>query len=386
MERIGCVDSVLTQSMRLKEKKLKRKKMKQQRILGYDFARAIAVFGMVIVNFKIVMGAEQAGPGWLVWLSGLLDGRAAAIFVVLAGIGLSLLTQKARLVNDKVSLKKSRIILYKRALFLLIVGLLYTALWPADIIHFYGIYIFLGAMCLSAPNKLLWNLVISFNVVFILFLLLFNYDAGWDWNTITYIDFWTINGMIRHLFFNGFHPVFPWVSFLFFGMWLGRQDLTSKMVRKKFLIVAGLTVLFSEALSFYLIKTLTLNWNLMPAEEIAALFGTTPIPPMPLYILAGGGLAVIVIILSIIITEKFSNKRWTRPVIAAGQMALTLYAAHVIIGMGFLEAIGLLEKQSISFAVISALIFNIAAILFSHFWIRKFKRGPLELVMRKITG
>ncbi len=32
-----------------------------RRIVGYDFARSLAVLGMVVVNFKVVMGAEKAG-------------------------------------------------------------------------------------------------------------------------------------------------------------------------------------------------------------------------------------------------------------------------------------------------------------------------------------
>lgn len=68
----------------------------QKRIIGYDVARALAVFGMVIVNFKIVMGAEQNGPDWLVSLVGMFDGRAAATFVVLAGVGVSLTSRRGR--------------------------------------------------------------------------------------------------------------------------------------------------------------------------------------------------------------------------------------------------------------------------------------------------
>ena len=62
----------------------------QTRVIGVDVARAAAVFGMVVVNFKTVMVVESAGPDWLVWMTGLLDGRAAATFVVLAGVGISL--------------------------------------------------------------------------------------------------------------------------------------------------------------------------------------------------------------------------------------------------------------------------------------------------------
>ena len=50
----------------------------RDRIVGYDLARAIALLGMIVVNYKIVMGAEESGPLWLTGLVGLLDGRAAA--------------------------------------------------------------------------------------------------------------------------------------------------------------------------------------------------------------------------------------------------------------------------------------------------------------------
>lgn len=57
-----------------------RRLVMKKRIIGYDLARSLAIFGMIIVNFKIVMGAQDQGPGWLVNLIGLLDGRAAATF------------------------------------------------------------------------------------------------------------------------------------------------------------------------------------------------------------------------------------------------------------------------------------------------------------------
>src|SRR4051812_7587006 len=60
------------------------------RIAGYDFARALAILGMVLVHFSLVMGSDQTHPRWLAEIIELLDGRAAATFVVLAGVGISL--------------------------------------------------------------------------------------------------------------------------------------------------------------------------------------------------------------------------------------------------------------------------------------------------------
>ncbi|MDQ0177823.1 putative membrane protein YeiB [Bacillus chungangensis] len=67
-----------------------------KRIEGLDFARALAMFGMLIVNYTIIMGAGGNGPYWLVWFTELFEGRASAAFVVLAGIGVALMTRKAR--------------------------------------------------------------------------------------------------------------------------------------------------------------------------------------------------------------------------------------------------------------------------------------------------
>jgi uncharacterized membrane protein YeiB len=56
--------------------------MQTKRIIGYDLARALAIFGMVIVNYKVVMGGV-AGSEWLKWLASLFERRAAATSIVL---------------------------------------------------------------------------------------------------------------------------------------------------------------------------------------------------------------------------------------------------------------------------------------------------------------
>ncbi|WP_426334839.1 hypothetical protein ACN9MH_14815 [Paenibacillus silvae] len=59
-------------------------------------ARALAVIGMILVNYKLAMDPQAAEPGWLHATTGILEGRASALFVILAGIGVSLMTAKAR--------------------------------------------------------------------------------------------------------------------------------------------------------------------------------------------------------------------------------------------------------------------------------------------------
>ncbi|WP_233558132.1 heparan-alpha-glucosaminide N-acetyltransferase domain-containing protein [Alginatibacterium sediminis] len=106
----------------------------KQRITGFDLARALAIFGMVIVNFKIAMQAES-GSKFLLWSTALLEGRASALFVMLAGIGVSLLLRRG-MSGRRSELLACRRSLVKRGLVLIALGLLFIPIWPADILHF----------------------------------------------------------------------------------------------------------------------------------------------------------------------------------------------------------------------------------------------------------
>ncbi|RMF27489.1 MAG: DUF1624 domain-containing protein, partial [Bacteroidetes bacterium] len=71
------------------------------RIPGIDLARALAVFGMVQVNFNLVFSSDAERDGFFQPLSQLLQGKAAATFVVLAGVGMALMTKRALAVGDE---------------------------------------------------------------------------------------------------------------------------------------------------------------------------------------------------------------------------------------------------------------------------------------------
>jgi uncharacterized membrane protein YeiB len=357
-----------------------------QRITGFDLARALAIFGMVIVNFKISMNAETGSP-LLICIAQLFEGRASALFVILAGIGITFLTNKARESTKKIDVIKSRMSLLKRGALLVVIGLIYTPLWEADILHFYGFYFFIAAAIFMLSNKSLLYISIIIMLAFVLLMLIFDYDQNWNWSTLTYENFWSIDGMIRHIAFNGFHPVFPWAAFMVFGMWLGRLDLSQKLIRNKLLTGSIITFLVTEC-SFYIIRLTAGDANAldMTPEEVAFLFSTSIIPPLPQYILSAASSAVIVLIGCLYLSEKFAASNIHKWLYQTGQLSLTLYVAHVIIGMGFLESVGWLENQTIDFSFLSALSFCVFGVGFSAVWLRYFKLGPLEWLFRKVTS
>lgn len=362
------------------------------RIEGYDLARALAIFGMVVVNFKVVMGAggwqseTGSGPEWLQFLTGLLDGRAAATFVVLAGVGVALGTRRAVASGDRRALSAARKRLWKRAAFLYFGGLLFATVWEADILHFYGWYIGVGALLIAFPNRMLLLAAALLIIAFPMLLTAFSYEAEWNLDTLAYEGFWTPAGQVRHLFFNGFHPVVPWLAFLLLGIWLGRQDVLDPAVRRRLFIGGAGVALTTEVVSAALVALLTRGASADAVEAITALLGSEALPPMPFYMLAGGGTAVAIITLAVAFAQRFPAAPGNRALVAAGQLALTIYVAHVLIGMGALSAVGRLENQSLPFAIAASAAFYALAVAFAVLWRKRFDRGPLEWVMRKWSG
>jgi uncharacterized protein len=349
------------------------------RIEGFDLARALAFLGMVFVNFRVALAADEGSESWLAWLDTRLDGRASATFVILAGVGLSLLSRRARERGDAEALASVRRTLYRRAVFLFVVGLLYWSIWPADILHYYGIFLAIGVLLLNAPDARLLGLALGLIVLFAVLLVLgVDYSSGWDWRTLTYRGFWTPQGFVRNLIFNGFHPVIPWLAFLLLGMWLGRCDLRTPEVSRRLLLTGFAVAVASEAVSRLLVAVASPR---LGPEDATAVFGTAPMPPMPLYMLAASGTSIVVIVLCVHVAERFAGARWLAPLVATGQLALTLYVAHVVIGLGPLEV---LEpgRRSVAFCVVWSAVFCVSAVGFSHLWRRRFSRGPLEMVMR----
>ncbi|CAM2070720.1 DUF1624 domain-containing protein [Sulfidibacter corallicola] len=359
----------------------------KRRIEGYDVARALAVLGMILVNYKVVLVAQ--GSNACVWLTGfasLFEGRAAATFVILAGVGMSLMTARARASREPTDLGRARITLLRRALFLFVGGMLYTPLWPADILHFYGLYMTLGVLLIRASSATLFAAITALSLSFAILLFPLDYFGDWDWTTLTYQNFWTAKGLFKHLFFNGFHPVIPWAAFLLYGIWLGRQDLLDAALRRRIMLVGALVAVVVEGGSLVLVRTFGKGLSGVELELVQALLGTEIIPPMPFYLLAASGTATVVICLSVWLGERFPQALWKRALVHTGQLALTLYVAHVVIGMGAQEELGLIGQGTIFDAFWWTLGFFAVAVVASHLWRLRFKRGPVEALMRKIAG
>ncbi|QWG30896.1 DUF1624 domain-containing protein [Bacillus mycoides] len=358
----------------------------KKRIIGLDFARAWAMFGMLLVNFMVITGAEGNGPPLLKTFMSLFEGRASALFVILAGIGITLMTKSSVASQEKIKINTSRILIWKRSLFLFILGLLlYVMEWTGDILHYYGVYLFIAALLITVRRTILIWLSIIILLAAQYLQLTFNAFEGWGGTIpfINYIDFWTLKGFLRNLLFNGYHPIFPWFSFFLIGMIIGRLDLHNRQIRHRLLLL-GLTVtLIIELLS----KALTHLFIPYIGEEASTfLFNTGPILPNILYVASATGSAIAILIICLHLTEKYEKNWFFTSIVQTGQLTLTHYVSHVFIGIGLLILLNRIEYQTLLFVLLFATGFFIFSVLFSVLWRKKFPRGPIEWIMRKLAG
>jgi len=356
------------------------------RIAGYDLARTLALLGMIFVNFKYQMEAEECGRPWQIWLSNLLDGRPAVTFVILAGAGLSLLNACAGKTNPSFLAAKSYATILKRAAFLFLTGLAFSRIWHADILHFYGIYFAFAVFLVNAPNRLLITISIAAWIAALIFAFRFNFVALPQAENVWGPEFWTRQGFLENLFVSGCYPVFPWIVYFLAGMWLGRQNISDCRLQKKLLLIAVLSIVSSETGAWLLENLVITDATLERVPFILFFLGTDPFSSSILAVFSAGGTALLVIVLSMKVAQKAGPSRWMKPFLATARMSLTLYIVQIGICQLFLMIAGAADRENpLIFAWFYAAVFCILAVTFAYFWVNHFERGPFEKLMRWIS-
>jgi uncharacterized protein len=357
-----------------------------QRIAGYDLARSIALLGMIFVNFKYLMEAEEYGTPFQIWLSNLLDGRPAVTFVILAGAGLSLLNSASDRNDKSFFPAKASPAILKRAGFLFLIGLAFSRIWHADILHFYGIYFAVAVFLANVPSRMLIALSIAAAITTLIFAFHFEFVALPKADNVWTPEFWTQEGFLENLFFSGCYPVFPWIVYFLTGMLLGRQNIADCRLQKRILLVAALVVISAETCA-WLMENVILTASML--ERFPLLFfvlGTDPFSASILAVFSAGGTGLLVIVLSMTIAQKAGASKWLKPFLATSQMSLTLYIAQIGICQLLLMLVGQADKEyPLTWAWFWATVFNVAALAFAYLWVNHFERGPFEKLLRWVS-
>lgn len=362
-----------------------------QRIIGFDLARAYAIFGMYVVNFTFCFGTFR-NPTILGKFTNLFIGNSTSIFIICAGMGTILLSNRySSSIEEKRKLKS---ILLKRSLFLFALGILLYSWWPGDILHFYGGYMHIAAFILFIPKRYYLWIGCLFMLVYHLLQLFIPIFTSWNLETTQYADFWTPVGFLRNTFYNGWNSIFPWFAYFSIGMFLGKLNWQAKRTWKKMFVIGFCLLALFKALRLYISYDFENPLHHQFYIDTWFYIMEDYFPVNAPFFMITTGWALMVISICIYLGNKFSESKLVPMLAQTGKMTLSLYVLHMTIGVLILSALTNKNYTGFSpteapvdsgFLLLYALLFFVLSVAFSYLWGKKFKNGPLETLMRKIS-
>jgi methionine-R-sulfoxide reductase len=337
----------------------------RRRIGGVDLARALAILGMLAVHIGPTGHDDLAGR-----LYALPHGRASILFVLVAGVGITLLAA-----SRSSTLAEARVRLAWRAALLLPLGLLLQELDHRVfvILQTYGALFLLAIALLRLPHRALLALAVVLAtvgpVVHLLGRMLV--PETFARTAVAWSD--PAATIAVRLAVAGPYPLLVWAAPLALGMWIGRLDLRSWAWRV-WLVVAGIA---AAVLAPALAGLAELVWGApgrVPAWSTLLL--ATPHSQMPPWVISSLGSGALVLGLSLIAADLLPRLTW--PLVAMGQLALTVYVGHLL-ALHWWSPV--LRSGDVGEASVRVLALGTAAAAVATLWRARFRRGPLEALL-----
>ncbi|WP_030231120.1 MULTISPECIES: DUF418 domain-containing protein [unclassified Streptomyces] len=365
------------------------------RLIGLDLARGLAVFGMYAVH----VGPAPAQGGVIGFLMELAQGRSSALFAVLAGFAVALITGR-RTPKTGLAGRQAVAKVIIRAVILLALGtaLTKTGTPVVPILAFYGLFFLLVLPLHRLSAKPLALIAAGWALVGPQLLYALKPVVGGR----VFLSYGQADGPLS-LFFTGGYPALTWVPFVIAGMAVARCDLTATAVRIRLALTGVALAVTGYGGSWLAVRLVPgAAEAVRKAEEGAGMSSVSSVSPdsigifgdspagmlasaphseATLSIMAATGVAILVITVCLAVMDAFPRLRsLAKPVIAVGSMSLTAYVYHIV-------AIWLLGTEDLAVPPLYVLLGFIASItLLATLWSRFFQRGPLEWLMGKATG
>ncbi|MFB7530810.1 DUF418 domain-containing protein [Streptomyces sp. NPDC056178] len=381
------------------------------RVIGIDLVRGLAVFGM----YSAHVGPDVTVGGPVGFLLEVARGRSSALFALLAGFSLILITGRPHPRTGRSGRQAvARIVI--RAVVLAALGYALTALdTQVDVIlSFYGL-LFLIALPLYRLRARTLALIAAAGALIspqVLYVIRKSIEEG-NWaDAITARDplAWIsgTDGFVE-LLFTGEYPVLTWMPFLIAGMAVARLDLTRTGIRSRLALTGGALAVLGYGGSWLALRLVphalsavaaatdgdsasSAWWSDTVGEPgdrtpLAWLLVAAPHSQTTFSILGNAGIALVVVAACLTVADRLPRlTRLAAPVAAVGTTALTVYVLHIVALWFFTNVwhVAAIEDETLS-ALPVLLGFIAAAALLATVWTRLFRRGPLEYLLHITT-
>ncbi|MFE7630662.1 heparan-alpha-glucosaminide N-acetyltransferase domain-containing protein [Kocuria sp. NPDC057446] len=358
--------------------------------MGVDAARGLALIGLMSVH--VLPSSDETGEP--TWSHILFSGDSAALFALLAGVGLALASGRTHPHGGR-ELTADRVAVVVRAALTAVLGLGIGSLLsddlPADnILIYYGMFFMLAAPFLrSGPTTLFGSAALFLIMAPVLMQLLRDELPGFVSGNPSFGDLFSQPGATAaQLLLTGTYPALAYLTYLLAGMGLGRIDLRRRAVQVRLLLVGVGVSVCAQATSYVLIYRLggydrllavssgdeqeladVLVWgsDWLPTDTWWSLAVATPHTNAPLAIAVSLGTGIAVLGFFLLLSRAVGA--WLLPLSAMGSMTLSLYTAHLV---------ALAFEVHYDRPYLWFTIQLVSAVLFSVAWQRALGQGPLE--------
>ncbi|WP_259455709.1 DUF418 domain-containing protein [Bacillus sp. PK3_68] len=374
----------------------------EERITTLDSLRGLALLGIFLVNMisfhspyfyydPFEWWKEPENFWHYRWIDIFVQASFYPLFAMMFGFGTAM--QRENAMERGQSFVPAGI---RRFSFLLVIGMIHAFLiWPGDILINYAVFglflllflrlsgkilIIIGSILLLLPNVFLSMLLVLASVV--------DPTSAVHWTDIASIEnsiaaygsgtFAEITQQRAADWLMGNEPATFWVQlitiFPHFLIGAGAQKLrvfTKGQARPK--------VAFTAFITFFVAGITLKALPYMIDSNLAYVYIQDSI--------GGPLLAVSYAALVIGISSMDKASRLLKPLAAAGRMSLTNYLLQSVIGtlIFYHYGMGLYGQIQLSTGVWIAIAIFAGQVIFSEFWLSKFKRGPMETLWRKFT-
>ncbi len=305
------------------------------RLVGLDVARCLALLGMVATHVLL----DRTPAGDLTFSQWLAGGRASALFAVLAGVSIAVMTGRREPVHGRDRVRASAGLAI-RALLIAVLGLALAALDSglAIILTYYGVLFLLGLPFVGLRARTLALLAAAWVVLAPIASHLIRPelpDRGFA--SPAFDQLGDPGQLASELLLTGYYPTIPWLAYLLAGMALGRCDLRARRL---------LGVLAAGGLALATVATLVsraLVDSAVSEPNASGMHGTTPADgdwswlllvaphsatPFDLTQTIGSALFVIAACLLLERALPAAGRTFVAVLFGAGTMTLTLYSLH----------------------------------------------------------
>ena len=378
------------------------------RLNGIDVTRGLALLGMMAVH-ALIPYDEAGNPNWVSYVA---TGHSAATFAVLAGVGLSLTTGRARVPRAKAGPTAAALAGRAAAIGAIGLALGYTDAAIAGVILAYYAVLFV----LAIPLVLLRTrtlVLVGVTVAVVVPVLSQWVRPALPEPTLANPTFAYLLtdplGLLSELLVTGYYPALSWMAYICAGLVVGRFTLSSAKVARRLLIWGVVLGVAAGAAAWLLLGPLggraalelagpgVLDSDMDGVGDLLAFGfdGTTPTnswwwlataashagTPLDLLGTIGGAVALLGAMLLLGHVAVPSLRRvinvGTAALAQAGAMTLTLYTAHVVFMNSPLDV----------FDPVEGYVFQVTVVLLIGLgWRQAVGRGPLETAVTAVAN